>query len=257
MSVLPPALPARHANLKIALLLGAAAMLATLALMPYLVAMMSQKLAHIPVPLSVVIAAQTAQTAVLCWLVGWLGLYLGSSYGLDAPWLRSRIERRSSSMHSRWAWTIFLGFIAGAIVLGLSLSGSSEMPQHGRQALANAGRGFLASFYGGIVEETEFRLGLISVLVWLIARCNGRIATSWMFVVAIILAALLFGAGHLPAAFASGMAHATWPVLRIILLNALVGSVFGWLFWKYGLEHAMVAHFSADIVLHVIAPLAL
>ena len=44
-------------------------------------------------------------------------------------------------------------------------------------------------------------------------------------------------------------------VLRTLLLNGIAGVVFGWLYWKRGLEMAMLSHFSADIVLHVIAPL--
>jgi hypothetical protein len=36
----------------------------------------------------------------------------------------------------------------------------------------------------------------------------------------------------------------------------MVGTVTGTLFWKYGLEHAMLAHFCADLVLHVGVPLA-
>jgi hypothetical protein len=111
-------------------------------------------------------------------------------------------------------------------------------------------------YYGGIVEETECRLLLVSLFVWLLAWLNHRQARPWMFVVAIVLSALLFGAGHLPAAFAIGMAHAPFAIARIVLLNALVGLVTGTLFWKYGLEHAMLAHFCADLVLHVAAPLA-
>jgi membrane protease YdiL (CAAX protease family) len=38
-------------------------------------------------------------------------------------------------------------------------------------------------------------------------------------------------------------------------LNGLGGLAFGWLYWKRGLESAIMAHFSADIVLHVITPL--
>jgi hypothetical protein len=38
-------------------------------------------------------------------------------------------------------------------------------------------------------------------------------------------------------------------------LNGLLGVGFGWLYWKYGLESAMLGHFSADIVLHVLPPL--
>jgi len=44
-------------------------------------------------------------------------------------------------------------------------------------------------------------------------------------------------------------------VTRAIVLNGLAGIVWGWLYWKSGLEAAMVSHFSADIVLHVIWPL--
>ena len=44
-------------------------------------------------------------------------------------------------------------------------------------------------------------------------------------------------------------------ITRAILLNGIGGVVFGWLYWKRGLEAAMIAHFSADIVLHVLLAL--
>ena len=44
-------------------------------------------------------------------------------------------------------------------------------------------------------------------------------------------------------------------VTPIVSLNAIVGIVSGWLFWRFGIEHAMLAHFSADLVLHVVVPL--
>jgi hypothetical protein len=258
MPATPPALPTRSPNLKLALLLGVAGMLATLALLPYLLALMPQKFAALPLPLPVMLAAQVVQAGVLCWLLAWLGLYLGAPYGLDAPWLRAWIYRRprDPSRHACWWLAILLGVLAALLVTGLSLLGPKEAGEHGAHAVSWAWRGFLASFYGGIVEEVECRLLLVGALVWLLAHCNRRVARPWMFVVAIVLAALLFGAGHLPAAFATGMAHAPLPIARIVLLNALVGLVTGGLFWKYGLEHAMLAHFCADLVLHVGLPLA-
>ena len=42
-----------------------------------------------------------------------------------------------------------------------------------------------------------------------------------------------------------------------VFVILLVSWVFGTVFWWRGLEHAMLAHFSADLVLHVVAPLAL
>jgi hypothetical protein len=44
-------------------------------------------------------------------------------------------------------------------------------------------------------------------------------------------------------------------ITRALVLNGLGGLAFGWLYWKQRLESVMMAHFSADIVLHVITPL--
>ncbi|MFC5435566.1 CPBP family intramembrane glutamic endopeptidase [Rhodanobacter umsongensis] len=259
MSATPATLPSRTPHLKLALLFGAAGALATLALLPYLLALMPQKFAAMPLPLPVVAGAQIAQAGLLCWLLAWLGLCLGTPYGLDAPWLRAWIYRRprDPAGHPHWGLAALLGVLAAVVVAGLSLLGPKEAVEQAATATGWAWRGFLASFYGGIVEEVECRLFLVAVMVWLLARCNRRVARPWMFVLAIVLAALLFGAGHLPAAFAIGMAHTPALITRIVVLNALVGVVTGGLFWKYGLEHAMLAHFCADLVLHVGVPLTL
>jgi len=42
--------------------------------------------------------------------------------------------------------------------------------------------------------------------------------------------------------------------VRVVVHNAIGRVVFGWLYWKHGLEHAMPAHFGADIIVHVVAP---
>ena len=69
------------------------------------------------------------------------------------------------------------------------------------------------------------------------------------------MAGLLFGAGHLPAAVELwGLSPIV--VFRTIILNAVAALAFGWLYWRRGIEMAMLGHFSADIVLHVLAPLA-
>ena len=245
-------------HLKLALLLGIAGIPATLALSPYLMALMPLKFAVLPMPPWVVLPAQALQAGVLCWLLGWLGLFLGARHGLDAPWLRAWVYRqpRDPARRAHWWLAALLGVMSALLLVGIDLTRSPWHPVGTGEALGSAWRGALASFYGGIVEETECRLLLVSLFVWLLAWCNRRQARSWMFVVAIVLAALLFGAGHLPTAFAIGMAHAPLPIARIVLLNALVGLVTGTLFWKYGLEHAMLAHFCADLVLHVALPLA-
>lgn len=253
----PPVLPVQRTNVRLALLFALFALLATLALFPYLLALMPAHMATLKLPLPWVIALQTLQAAVLCGVLGWFGLTLGVRYGLDAPWLRAWLEHRAVEprWRHRWGYALVLGALSALLVLALMHLAASAHPAPHANPSGWVWRGLLASFYGGAVEEIECRLFLVSLFVWLLARCRRGATLPWMFVVAIVLAALLFGAGHLPAAFAAGMAHAPLAIARIVLLNALVGCVTGAIFWKWGLEHAMLAHFGADLMLHVIAPL--
>lgn len=252
--VLEPA-AARGPHAKLALMLGAACMLATFAVFPYVIRLMPEKIAALPVPLWILEPAQALQAGVLCWLLAWLGLAAGARHGLDAPWLRARVYGLPRpAIKAQWGLAVLAGMLAGAVVVMVD---AWIAPAHGPavDVWGDVWRGFLASLYGGVAEEVQCRLALVSVLVWVLAVRSRRQARPWMYVTAIVVAALLFGAGHLPGAFAAGMPHTPMVIGRILLLNGLVGVVFGVLFWRKGLEHAIVAHFSADLVLHVAAPL--
>jgi hypothetical protein len=122
---------------------------------------------------------------------------------------------------------------------------------------AKAWMRFLASFYGGLSEEILTRLFLISGLAWtlgLVWRNNNGGVADGGFWLAIILAAVLFGLGHLPTtrAFTPLTPMIT---IRAVMLNGIAGIAFGWLFWQYGLEVAMMAHFTADVLIHLVGPL--
>ena len=71
-------------------------------------------------------------------------------------------------------------------------------------------------------------------------------------------AVLLGIAGALvaPVSQAASLLGTPLLVARIVLSNAVVADVYGGLFWAYGLERAMLAHFCTDRVLHVALPLA-
>jgi hypothetical protein len=238
------------------LYLGIAAIVANLLLQPYQMALMPRAYARLPLPLWQIVTLQALQAGVMCFLLGWAGLILGARHGLGAPWLQAWIEHRRPALRGHWLLAIGLGVIGALIVIALTHAGAGPGAQHtGNVGIAMAWRGALASFYGGIAEETLCRLFLVSLFVWLLAWLNLRQAQGWMFVVAIIIAALLFGAGHLPAMIAHGVHPTAMAVTRVVGLNAIVGIFFGGVYWKFGLEHAMVAHFSADLILHVLLPL--
>jgi hypothetical protein len=107
----------------------------------------------------------------------------------------------------------------------------------------------LGLLYGGIVEELLLRWGVMSLLVWigwrLFQRGQGQ-AHPVLVWVAITLAAVLFGIGHLPA-MASMVELTPLIIFRTILLNALGGMIFGWLYWRRSLEVAMVAHAAGHV----------
>jgi hypothetical protein len=246
----------RPRNLRLALVLGLATTVCILLIFPYLLEL-TPALEHAKVSLPVLVAVQTLQGGVLAFLLAWAGLSLGASRGLDSPILRAwvcrlpipaeavRLLPRSSG----------IGLLTGAAMCLLDwLLFWGAQPE----ALRSAGlagtlwKGALASFYGGIAEEVLTRLFLTTLLVFLISKLFRRL-TPGVFVAAIALGALAFAAGHLPTV--AQIAPLTPIVVaRVLVLNSVGGIVFGLLFWRFGLEQAMLAHFSADIVLHVVAP---
>jgi CAAX prenyl protease-like protein len=109
--------------------------------------------------------------------------------------------------------------------------------------------------YGGITEELMIRWGVMSLFAWLVWRLAGRPTEapprSWIMWTAILVSAILFGLGHLPVL--SGLVPLTpVVVVRTVLLNALAGIAFGWLFWQRSLEAAMVAHATGHVILFAV-----
>jgi hypothetical protein len=97
----------------------------------------------------------------------------------------------------------------------------------------------------------------MSLFVWLgsfVSKTVEGKPTSVVYWIASFLPLYLFGLGHLPAT-ANILPLTPLVITRAILLNGVAGVAFGWLYWKRGLESAIVAHFTADIVLHVLLAL--
>jgi membrane protease YdiL (CAAX protease family) len=103
--------------------------------------------------------------------------------------------------------------------------------------------------YGGLAEELMMRWGLMSTIAWgahrLLARRHAA-PPAWVMVPAIVLAALVFAAGHLPA-LAAAQALTPQLVARTLALNLVAGAVYGWLYWRRGLESAMAAHAATHV----------
>ena len=104
--------------------------------------------------------------------------------------------------------------------------------------------------YGGVVEEVMLRLFMMSLLAFLLHKIFWKKQTQTpvaALVVANVLSALLFAAGHLPAT-AILLGSSPMILLRCFLLNGGIGLLFGFLYRKYGLRYAMIAHAGCHVV---------
>jgi membrane protease YdiL (CAAX protease family) len=106
--------------------------------------------------------------------------------------------------------------------------------------------------YGGITEEVLLRWGLMSAIAWAAWRIFARrrdTPPGACIVGAIVASAFIFGAAHLPLAFFLVPGPPASLVVFVIVANSLFGLVAGWLYWKRGLESAMVAHVATHLLL--------
>jgi len=212
-------------------------------------------------PSVVILLATSVQGLVFSAVAAFLGLLAANRMGLQLPIFTALAAGQpvDASLTSFVPLAIIAGIISGVALMMLErFFFYPRLPVELRDKDKETAfwKRALACFYGGTVEEILLRLFIMSGLAWLISlvwKAAAMGETSVHFWIANIVAALLFGAGHLPAT--AQITKLTPLVLfRAFLLNGLCGIVFGWLYVRYGLESAMVAHFSADIIIHLIWP---
>jgi membrane protease YdiL (CAAX protease family) len=205
---------------------------------------------ELPAPLWVLSMASLAQSATLLVLAVWAGVALAPAVGLRAPAFEAAVSGRPIVPALRPQ--LFPGVTAGLFGGALLFTAVRFAPA----ALTAAQEQFnltLAArvLYGGVTEELLLRWGVMTALVWLSWRVlqhrQGAVHAGYVWL-AILVSALLFAAGHLPAAAALiGVLDANI-VAFVIGWNAAFGLLFGYLFWRYGLESAMLAHALSHVV---------
>lgn len=250
-------------NWKIYFILLIGAVLSSLAVLPYALALQP----GIQTDISTLIIQQIIQGGAIFAVMIFLGMILMKRIGLSTPILDlvTKGESASEILRRILPISIVLGVAVGLVIIGLDfafrpillneLGDKADLLKQGVQPAA--WKGFLASFSGGIGEEIQLRLFLMSLLAWFgsfISRTSEGKPTPAVFWIANILAAIIFGLGHLPA-MATILPLTLLVVIRTVMLNMIGGITFGWLYQTRGLESAMVAHFSADVVLHVLLAL--
>jgi len=205
-----------------------------------------QVLATVPhrVPLGLAVAASMLQSGVLVALAVWAGVALSRSLGLGAPVFEAALSGTGAwpALRPQLIPAAIVGLLAGGMLVLLGRIAPTELLALGQTYDIPLAAKLL---YGGVTEEMLMRWGLMTALVWLpwrfIQKRRGLPRPAYV-IGAIFIAALLFGALHLPAAAAMG-ASLTAPVVTYVIVGNTVPAVlFGFLYWRNGLEAAILAH---------------
>ena len=261
-------IPSRRTGLpgypwKIFWLLLIGSLVGVAAVLPYLFGLFGKIIAArpLPMPLPVLIVIQFMENALLFAAIISLGLLLARKVGIELPLLQRWLYADKSEL-PRGALRIPIssGVVIGVmILLAFYTVFAPRIPDWpvGAEAALPIWKRFLACFYGGIDEELLARLFALSLILWLtrmIGRERSLRSSTLAFWIANVIVSFLFSLGHVPAAKLF-MQVTPLVITAIFCTNGAASLLFGYLCWKRGLEAAMLAHFSADVMLHVIGPM--
>lgn len=196
-------------------------------------------------------------TAILS-LAVLVGVALASKVGLSSPVAEAAAAGgvQLSSAFKRQVIPGVVGGLAGGIAIVLTtMLARRSLPSEVAVRIAELGKLIplpTRLLYGGITEELLLRWGLMTLLVWaawrLLQKGENKPKNVY-FIVAILISSVVFGIGHLPIAFML-LPEATLALtLYVVVANSMFGLIAGYLYWKKGLESAMIAHMLAHVVL--------
>ena len=198
----------------------------------------------LPQPLWLIQMVAAAQSVLLLALAVFIGCHCAPRVGLAAPMFAALLE--GGDWRPVWRRQWLPGVAGGALGAGLLLAlPALAPPELLTQAATREMPALARLLYGGITEELLLRWGMMSLMVWGLWRVLQRRSSKphpALFWAAIVLSALLFGLGHLPAAKAMLGLLAPEVIAYVLLGNLVFGLLAGWLFWRHGLEAAMLAH---------------
>lgn len=187
------------------------------------------------------------QTLVLTFIMAFAGSVISKSTGLHATVLEGLLEGKSN-LTTLFAILLPAVFYAcfGLIVF-CSLyyvlaqrtidETSFQVMTKLRLALGIDG----CVLYGGVTEEIIGRWGLMNLAVFFAVIFMQHITTAVMWL-SILVSGLIFAVGQLPAYLAAGCASNRRFIYAFIVLSLTQSTIFGYLFWQYGLLCAILSH---------------
>ena len=190
--------------------------------------------------------------AVLVLLLSGIGVACFDRVHLTAPVLEKIIDKNRTTTTS--ISHLLLHGLAGGIVAGVLLSMISlyfepQLPPEFTQATKGPELNIITKLmYGGIAEELMMRFGIMSVIVFALFKATKKLSAP-VYIIAILISSFLFALGHFPVIYQFVKEPGPIIFTYVILGNCTGGIIFGWLYWKKGLESAIIAHAVTHLVM--------
>jgi len=236
-----------------------------LGVVSFLLVELSALIAILPIPSGTEIPPITpglkilslVQPSVILFVAVLVGVALASKVGLSSPAAEATASGTDfvSALKPQIVPGIIGGLTGGVAIVLVALLWKPFLPTEVVALIAEFGK-FVPLptrlLYGGITEELLLRWGLMTFLVWAAWRLflKGQDKPkSAHFVVAILISSVVFGIGHLPITFLLFPQATAALIVFVVAANSLFGLIAGYLYWKKGLESAMIAHMLAHVVM--------
>jgi membrane protease YdiL (CAAX protease family) len=170
--------------------------------------------------------------------------------GLGTPLNLAACSRETRPLLGRGWWMApVLGLVLALLVVGVdrvlvggvTMQGIPDLGTH-----PSLGARVLISLFGTLFEELLFRVLLATLVAWLaylaLSRflARPRMHAQW--------------AGIVAGAIGSGVLHSGSGLAHVIALNVVTNAVYGWLYWRRGLELAILTHVVVTACLYIGVP---
>lgn len=255
-------------DVKIALLLSAICFIGGFFLVPYQLESFqlllnssdyAKILEDMPFSTSVLTIISSFQVGIISFIIAFVGLKIARKTGFSFIYFEAIFEKgKRATLKSNSLWlALCFGAITGFVIIGADKYYFRHfIPEIGQSTPETSLIGMFAGmFYGGVFEEVLMRLFFMSLLVWIFHKIFTRkkeIIPGWNYWLSIIIAAFIFAAGHLPTTITLFGDLTGIIIFRCFLLNGIGGLFFGYLYWKKGLEYAIIAHMFAHITMQLL-----
>lgn len=221
----------------------------------------AQTLGEMPFSIPVMMTINAGINGIMAVILSGLGLLMASRIGKGLPFIEKAINKKP-------IWHKTTKYIAIGMIVGLAVSAmvieidALIFAQPLTNILEPTGvdlrglrppfwQGLLAAFSAGVIEETLFRLFAMTLFMWVghwVSSTDNKRPTLIIFVIANILAALLFALTHIGNLSLFDVEPTTAIIIRILVLNSILALPMGWLYWRFGLETAVIGHTTTDII---------